>query len=373
MSKRLEAQKIKVGITIGDIGGIGPELVLKAFQDPRLKDRCVPILYGSSKVLNIYRKVLEIEEKFNYSVIPNANSSHYKKFNIIECVPNMERVEIGKPSDMGGQAAFKALKLAIEDAQHGSIQAMVTLPLDKASMQKELPDFKGHTEMLAEAFSSDDQLMMMVYEDLKVGLVTNHLSLQNVPRNISENIIVRKAELMHESLMKDFNIPKPLIAILGLNPHAGDHGLLGKEEEEIIIPAIDTLRKKGIMAEGPYPADGLFGSMTYRKFDGILAMYHDQGLVPFKLIAGYGGVNFTAGIPFVRTSPDHGVAYDIAGKNLADPESLRAAIYTAVDVYHHRSENEVLMNNRLQPNQKYQPPAQDEDVPELVDEDETMI
>lgn len=339
-------QKLKIGFTIGDVNGIGPELILKAFMDQRLNNFCVPILYGSSRVINIYRKVLDIP-KFHYVVVSGPKQAQYNKFNIVECVPDLERIEIGKPSANGGKAAFLSLKRAVEDAQHQEIDAIVTLPVDKATFQKNDPEFSGHTELLGKAFNIKENLMFMVSEDIKVGTVTNHLPLSSVAGNLTKEGIMQKVELMHESLTRDFNIQRPMIAVLGLNPHAGDDGLIGPEEEEIIRPAIVELEKKGIRAYGPYPADGFFAAATYRKFDGVMAMYHDQGLIPFKLLTGYRGVNFTAGIPVVRTCPDHGVAYDIAGKGTADAESLRQSIYTAVDVFRNRKMNAELSSNPL--------------------------
>ncbi|MEZ4772423.1 MAG: 4-hydroxythreonine-4-phosphate dehydrogenase PdxA [Bacteroidia bacterium] len=338
--------KLRIGITIGDVSGIGPELVLKAFQDQRLKDQFIPILYGSSKVLNIYRKALEIN-KFNYNIVQKASQAHAGRLNLIEVGDDSDRFEIGKPSEAGALIAYQALKSAIEDAQHQEIDALVTLPVDKSLIQQHHAGFTGHTEMLAEAFNVDDNLMLMVWDGLRVGLVTNHVPIQDVSRNISKERIIRKVMLLNESLQYDFNIPKPMIAVLGLNPHAGDNGLIGPEEREIIMPALEELSAKGIFVSGPYPADGFFGSMTYKRFDGVIAMYHDQGLTPFKLLAGYEGVNYTAGIPLVRTSPDHGVAFDIAGKNIADPASLYQSIFVAMDVFRNRTENAELRANAL--------------------------
>ncbi|MEZ4828448.1 MAG: 4-hydroxythreonine-4-phosphate dehydrogenase PdxA [Bacteroidia bacterium] len=344
--------KLRIGITIGDISGIGPELVLKAFQDQRLKDQCIPILYGSSKVLNIYRKALEIN-KFNYHIVQKASQSQSGRLNLIEIGDDSDRFEIGKPSEAGALIAYQALKSAIEDAQHQEIDALVTLPVDKSLIEQHHPGFTGHTEMLAQAFNVDDNLMLMVWDNLRVGLVTNHVPVQDVARNLSRERIVRKVMLLNESLLYDFDIPKPMIAVLGLNPHAGDNGLIGKEEEKIILPAIEELKSKGVFVAGPYPADGFFGSMTYKRFDGVMAMYHDQGLTPFKLLAGYEGVNFTAGIPLVRTSPDHGVAFDIAGKNIADPASLCQSMYLAMDVFRSRTENAAIRANALVPGKNY--------------------
>lgn len=367
MSK--QQPKLKIGITIGDINGIGPELVLKAFQDPRLKELCIPILYGSSRVINIYRKILNIQ-KFHYVVVQNANQAQYKKLNVIECLSNIDRIEVGKASEMGGKSALLSLQRALQDAQHESLDALVTLPVDKASLQNHEPGFLGHTEMLTKAFGANESLMLMVSEDLRIGTVTNHLPVSEVARNISTNRIVRKARVLNQSLKNDFNIQKPLIAILGLNPHAGDNGLIGPEEEQMIIPAIQQLESEGILAQGPFPADGFFGSLSYRKYDAILGMYHDQALIPFKLLTGYSGVNFTAGLPFVRTSPDHGVAYDIAGKDLADAESLRQSIYMALDIYRIRKTNIALQANALKPEQIKLPSNDngvDEEIPEQLE------
>jgi 4-hydroxythreonine-4-phosphate dehydrogenase len=341
-------RKLRIGITMGDVCGIGPELIVSAFQDHRLKEICVPILYGSSRVINIFRKVMGVE-KFHYVMVQKPSQAQYRKLNVIDCVPDLERIEIGLASNAGGKAAYHAVKRAVEDAQHQEIDALITLPVDKASFQQHDASFTGHTELLAKAFNVKENLMFMVSDVLKIGVVTNHLPLSEVASNISTEGIIRKARLMDKSLREDFSIQSPMIAVLGLNPHAGDSGLLGKEEEEIIAPAIRELKRKGIRVVGPYPADGFFGSLRYRKFDGVLAMYHDQGLIPFKLMSGYEGVNFTAGIPLVRTSPDHGVAYDIAGKNLADPASLRESLFLAIDIHRRRIENKDLQANALKP------------------------
>jgi 4-hydroxythreonine-4-phosphate dehydrogenase len=339
-------KKLRIGITIGDVNGIGPELIIKTFDQPYFKELCIPILYGSPRVINIYRKILQM--KFHYIVVQNPSQAQYKKLNIIDCLPDVERVDIGRPSEEGGRAAYEALQRAIADAQHGELDALVTMPIDKATFQPAAgSDFSGHTELLAKAFGVRENIMMMTSEDLKVALVTNHLPLRDVSRNLSPQRILTKIKLLHRSLHNDFNKPKGQIAVLGLNPHAGDNNLIGNEDEEIIKPAIANAKALGIRAEGPYPADGFFGSLTYRKFDAVLAMYHDQGLVPFKLLAGFRGVNFTAGMPMIRTSPDHGVAYDIAGTGHADPQSLQQALFLAIDVYYNRAENKELQANPL--------------------------
>ncbi len=339
-------RKLRIGITIGDVNGIGPELVIKAFEDQRFKDLCIPILYGSSRVINLYKKVIG-SNKFHYVVVQTPSQAHNNKLNIIECVPNMERVEMGKATEEGGEAAYLSLKRAIEDAQHQELDALLTLPVNKATVEKFEPGFVGHTEMLTSAFNSRESLMLMVSDQLKMGVVTSHVPVKDISANLTTEKIIRKLRLMSDTLRRDFTIQQPMIAVLGLNPHAGDDGLLGTEEKDIILPALSHLQKEGLKVFGPYPADGFFGSLTYRKFDGVLAMYHDQGLIPFKLLSGYAGVNFTAGLPIVRTSPDHGVAYDIAGKDVADPESLRSALYLAIDVFHQRQMNDALEKGAL--------------------------
>lgn len=371
----IHTRKLRIGITQGDIGGIGPELILKAFQDQRLKDICSPILYGSAKTLNIYRKILKIN-KFNYHIINKAGGAIPGRMNVIDVMPNLDRVEIGQPSESGARCAYVAVKKAIEDAMHQELDALVTLPVDKSTFEKHSPEFKGHTEMLAKFFGVEENLMLMVSEELRIGTATNHLAIKEVSRNISTAGIIKKIEILHGCLRTDFSLQRPKIAILGLNPHAGDNGLIGEEETKVILPAIQHLRDKGMIAEGPYPADGFFGNLTYKKFDAVLAMYHDQGLVPFKLLAGFNGVNYTAGMPFIRTSPDHGVAYDIAGKDLADPESLRQALYLAIDIFRSRNENLDLQANALKPSTMLAHDHGDEDTASedlLLEADEDFI
>ena len=347
----MNPNKLRVGITIGDINGIGPEILLKAFYDNRLKSMFIPIVYGSSSVLNYYKKVLGLE-KFNYSVIPNANAAKPNTVNIIDCLQGVDKAEAGLPSPMGGQGSYLALQRAIEDALSNQIDLLVTLPVDKATVKLHLPDFTGQTEMLAKAFGIEDNLMMMVSERMKIALVTNHVPLKEVPRMVTKQRIIHKALQLIEALKTDFSVEKPIIAVLGLNPHSGDSGNIGKEEKEVIIPAIEALQKDGHIVQGPFSPDGFFGSMAFKKFDAVLAMYHDQGLIPFKLSEGKEGVNFTAGMPFIRTSPDHGVAYDIAGRGIADVSSFRNALYLALDIYSRRIENQDLRANALHIEQK---------------------
>lgn len=338
--------KLRIGITIGDVNGVGPEILLKAFQDSRLRNMCIPILYGSARVLNIYKKMLQFD-KFGYTLVANPSQAKPGVLNVIDCIPDIERIDVGNPSPAAGHCALVALQCAIDDALHQQIDAIVTLPIDKATVKLHKNDFTGHTEMLAEAFGGKDNLMFMVSDDIKVGLVTNHVALSDVSKNLSVARIVAKAKMMIDTLKKDFDKEKPIIAVLGLNPHSGDEGNIGREEIDIITPALAQLHKEGYMAYGPYSPDGFFSSLGFKHFDAVLAMYHDQGLIPFKLLVGTQGVNYTAGMEIIRTSPDHGVAYDIAGKGIADESSFRNALYLAIDVYERRSENVALKANAL--------------------------
>lgn len=345
------SNKLRVGITLGDINGVGPELIIKAFQDKRLSNICIPIVYGSARVLNIYKKLFQIE-KFHYTVINSLANARPGTLNIVECLPELERVDIGFASPIGGQCALMALDRAIDDAMHNQIDVLVTLPVDKSTVRQHSEAFTGHTEMLTQAFGASENLMFMVSEEMRVGLVTNHVAVNDISRNLSVQKIVSKARIMHQTLQQDFHLAKPVIAVLGLNPHAGDDGLMGGEEKNVIVPALKQLQKEGIIVQGPFSPDGFFGSLSHKKFDGVLAMYHDQGLIPFKMMVGANGVNFTAGIPFVRTSPDHGVAYNIAGRGIADDTSFRQAIYTAIDIFNRRAETLSLKANSLQIEEK---------------------
>lgn len=341
-------KSLRIGITLGDVNGIGPELILKGFQDQTIRDLGTPILYGSGRALQIYRKIYDLQ-KFHYNIIQSPSQAQPRRLNLIEVAPELEKVDIGQPTEAAGQVSLLALQRAIADAQHQELDVLVTLPVDKSTVQKAQADFVGHTEMLAQAFNVSNNLMMMVSDDMTVGLVTNHLPIAQVAANLTVERIVAKIKLMDYSLRTDFSVERPLIAVLGLNPHAGDNGLIG-EEEEMISKAVSQLYREGLMVTGPYPADGFFGNLQYRKFDGIIAMYHDQGLIPFKLLTGFGGVNFTAGMPIIRTSPDHGVAYDIAGKGLADVTSFREAMYMAADAFDRRVENMAMKANTLKVN-----------------------
>lgn len=328
---------LRIGITIGDLNGIGPEIVIRAFNETKLKELCTPIIYGSSRVLNVYRKLLHVE-KFSYNVVQHPNQATPRKISVIEAVTNGDRVEPGIPSQVAGMGAYEALVAATKDLKEGELDALVTLPIDKSTIQNKDFRFPGHTEYLTQAFGADDSLMLMVSERCKVGVVTGHIPIRDVSNAISIPKIVAKIRLMHETLRTDFSVERPKIAVLGLNPHAGDHGLIGREDQEKVQKAVEQAFHNKILALGPFSADGFFQTGLFAQFDGILAMYHDQGLIPFKLLSGFEGTNFTAGLPFVRTSPDHGVAYDLAGKGEASLDSFNHAIYTAIDVYRNRQD-----------------------------------
>lgn len=327
--------KIKTGITIGDVNGIGIEIILKTFMDPNMLQVCTPIIYGSSKVLSFHRKTLGIQE-FNYSTIRNLNEINPKKVNLVNCWEEEVKIDLGVPSASGGKYALKSLQAGVRDLADKKIDVLITAPIDKKSIQQEEFNFSGHTEYFAHKFSVSDYLMLLVSDNLRIAFVTGHVPVKDIAININAEKIISKLRTINHSLKRDFAITKPRIAVLGLNPHAGDNGLIGKEEEEIIKPAVKKAFEEGILVYGPYSADGFFGSSSFKKFDGILAMYHDQGLIPFKALTFSNGVNFTAGLPVVRTSPDHGTAYDIAGKNKASESSFRQAIYVACDVFKNR-------------------------------------
>lgn len=324
-----------IGISIGDINGIGPEVTIKALLDSRLQKLVTPVIYAHGKVLSFYRKQLALED-FNFMQIRNIEEVHHKKINVINVLEESPEVIPGVETQEAGKMALASLDQAIKDLKENKLDALVTAPLNKNNINTPEKKFIGHTEYLSEAFGVNTSLMFLVAEDIRVGLVTGHVSIKEVAANVTGKNITDKLNIMIKSLKDDFGIGKPRIAVLGLNPHAGEDGLLGDEEENIIKPAIREFKDKGHLVFGPYSADGFFGMMHQKKFDGVLAMYHDQGLIPFKSIAFETGVNFTAGLPIVRTSPDHGTAYNIAGKNMADEGSMQAAIMQAYDIVRNR-------------------------------------
>jgi 4-hydroxythreonine-4-phosphate dehydrogenase len=336
-----------LGISIGDLNGIGPEVIIKTFSDPRMLQFCTPVIYGSMNALNYHRKAIDARA-FNVTQVKDINEIHTRRLNLITCWQENPRIEFGQKSAESGHHAWLALKAMVEDAKWGKLDGMVTAPIDKHSIQNENFSFPGHTEYLMESFGMQDSLMFLIGEEFKIGVVTGHIPLSEVADAISSEKVLSKIRIMHESLITDFGIPNPKIAVLGLNPHAGESGLLGSEEEESITPAIEAARNEGILSMGPYPADGFFGTHMHHNFDGILAMYHDQGLVPFKLLHFEKGVNYTAGLPVVRTSPDHGTAYAIAGKNMANEQSFREAVYLACDVLRQKKAHEEMNRNPLQ-------------------------
>ena len=340
-------KKIIVGITQGDSNGIGYEVIIKALADQRIFDIGVPVIYGSSKILGFYKKHIPDTESIPTNIIAKAEDAHPKRVNIINCVPDTFIAEPGKATEEGSKAAILALESAVADLKRGVIDVLVTAPFNKNSVSKEGFSFPGHTEYFTKEFGAEDSLMFMISENIRVGLVTNHVPISEVSKMITKERIMKKLTMMSDSLRKDFGVDRPKIAVLSLNPHNGDGGLLGKEEEEIIKPAIREMSEKGELVFGPFPPDGFFGSDYKNRFDAVLAMYHDQGLIPFKSLSIESGVNYTAGIKIIRTSPDHGTAYDLAGKDKANHLSILSSIYLACDIYRNRKNYEALRANPL--------------------------
>lgn len=340
------SEKIKVGISVGDLNGIGMEVIIKSLLDSRVLDYFTPIVYGNTKNASFHRKANNITD-FSFNVINDPSQANPKRPNMINVWQDDVKITLGEENEIGGKYAFLSLEKAVDDLNAGKIDALVTAPINKHNIQQEGFSFPGHTEYLQSKVNADDVLMFMISDELRVGVVTGHIPLKEVATSINEEGILKKLRLMNDSLKNDFWIQKPKIAILGLNPHAGDNGVIGTEDDEIISPAIQKAISEGILAFGPYPADGFFAGEAYKKFDAVLAMYHDQGLIPFKHIASRKGVNYTAGLPIVRTSPDHGTGYDIAGKNLASHESFLEAIFAAVHIVKNRREQVELSANPL--------------------------
>jgi 4-hydroxythreonine-4-phosphate dehydrogenase len=340
------SDKIKIGISIGDVNGIGLEVIIKTLADSRIMDYCTPIVYGHTKVASFHRKALDITD-FQFNVITEPAQANPKRANMINCWDEDVKIEMGQSTETGGKYAFISLERAVNDLVAGSIDALVTAPINKHNIQSDAFHFAGHTEYLQEKAGGQDSLMFLISEDLRVGVVTGHIPVNDIPQKVTQESILSKLKIMNESLKKDFWIRKPKIAVLGLNPHAGDNGLIGGEEISTIIPAIEQAKASGILAMGPYAADGFFANGSYKKFDAVLAMYHDQGLIPFKQISFESGVNFTAGLNIVRTSPDHGTAYDIAGKDQASETSFREALFSAIHIVRNRKESAELAENPL--------------------------
>lgn len=346
MVKHETEEILKVGITQGDINGIGYEIIIKTLANPRMLEICTPVVYGSSKVASYHKKTMDFPD-FNFNLVKNADQAVAKRANIVNVIDKEIKIDLGESTEVGGQLSLMSLEAAVHDLKHDMINILVTAPINKKNIQSPNFHFPGHTEYLAQKFDSKDVLMLMVSDTMRVGVITGHIPLSKVSETITQELILQKVRLFNHSLKRDFGIRAPRIAILGLNPHSGDNGVIGDEEMKTIIPAIQKAKEENILTFGPYPADGFFGSGNFKKFDGILAMYHDQGLIPFKAITFESGVNFTAGLPIVRTSPAHGTAYEIAGKNEASPESFREALYLALDIYKNRKMHDQITSNPL--------------------------
>ena len=340
----IDEKKIKVGISIGDINGIGLEIILKTFSDQRMLDFCTPVLFGSTKVVAYYKKMLNYNMQLNTIVKPNQIVDG--KINIFNIWKEEVEVKEGEINEEGGKYAFRSLQSAVKSLKENQVDVLVTAPINKENIQSESFNFPGHTEYLENELAGTS-LMILMTDKLRVGLITGHIPISEITNVITQELILKKTELMYNSLVQDFKISKPKIAVLGINPHCGDNGVIGKEDEEIVKPAIKLLQEKGKLVYGPYAADGFFGSKKYKQFDGVLAMYHDQGLAPFKSLSFGNGVNFTAGLDRVRTSPDHGTAYEIAGKGIAEEGSFKEALFSSIEIFRNRSEYQQLKKNSL--------------------------
>ncbi|MCK5637864.1 MAG: 4-hydroxythreonine-4-phosphate dehydrogenase PdxA [Flavobacteriaceae bacterium] len=339
-----KSDKIKVGISVGDLNGIGIEIILKTFEDSRMLDFCTPIIFASTKVVSYHKKALQ--SAINIHGIDNLKKVVHNKVNLLNIWKDLIDIELGKATKISGKYAYDSLKSATNALKNDEIDVLVTAPINKNNIQSEEFKFQGHTEYL-ENILEGESLMILMTDELKIGLITGHIPINKVAETITSNLITKKVEIMYNTLVQDFNISKPKIAILGLNPHCGDHGVIGTEDDEVVSPTIEKIQKSGKLVYGPYAADSFFGSENYKKFDGILAMYHDQGLAPFKTLAFGNGVNFTAGLNKIRTSPDHGTAYEIAGKGEANFNSFKEALFTAISIFKTRNEYILLNENKL--------------------------
>lgn len=340
-----KSDKIIVGISIGDLNGIGIEVILKTFDDKRMLEFCTPVIFGATKVISYHKKVLENETQVHgITDISQANSA---KINVLNIWKEEVEIELGKPTSISGAYALKSLESAVNHLKENKIDVLITAPINKENIQSETFHFPGHTEFLEEKLGGKS-LMILMTDELRIGLITGHIPISKVAETITPELITSKVETMHSSLIKDFGINKPKIAVLALNPHCGDKGVIGKEDDEIIRPTIASIQETGKLVFGPYAADGFFGNETYKQFDGVLATYHDQGLAPFKALSFGKGVNFTAGLSHIRTSPDHGTGFDIAGKNLAKSSSFEEALFTAIQLFRNRSDYKELTKNQLQ-------------------------
>jgi 4-hydroxythreonine-4-phosphate dehydrogenase len=340
-----KSEKIVVGISVGDLNGIGIEVILKTFKDKRMLEFCTPVLFGSTKTISYHKKQLNSDVQIHG--ITSIKQLTHNKVNLLNVWKEELPFELGKATKVSGDYAFKSLESAVKHLNDNAIDLLLTAPINKENIQSDTFNFPGHTEYL-ESELEGESLMILISENLRVGLITGHIPISKVSENIHSDLIKKKVEIMHKSLVEDFAINKPKIAVLGLNPHCGDKGVIGKEDDEIIRPTINEIKETGKLVFGPYAADGFFGSNTYKQFDGILAMYHDQGLAPFKALSFGNGVNFTAGLSKIRTSPDHGTAFEIAGKNQANPDSFKEALFTALEIFKKRKEYKKLTHNALE-------------------------
>lgn len=340
-------ERIKIGISCGDLAGIGLEVILKVFSDNRMFEICTPIVYCPDRNFKFYKKSLGLEN-LAYSKVKSEDDANGKRLYLIDVAAESMDIEFGKGNAQTGKVAYLSLKQASEALAGTKTDVLITAPIDKKLIQSEAFNFKGHTEYLANYANVEDYLMFMIFDTLRIGVVTGHVPIEKVAKEITQEAIISKLRVIQKCLESDFSINKPKIAVLGLNPHAGDGGLLGENEQKTIIPAMRKAIKENILVFGPFAADGFFANGSYKNYDAVLAMYHDQGLIPFKTISRSEGVNFTAGLPIVRTSPDHGTAFDIAGKNMADPTSFRNAIYAAIDIFRERSQNKQLKKGALE-------------------------
>ena len=337
-------EKIKVGISIGDLNGIGSEVIFKTFKEERMLEFCTPVIFASTKTFAAFQKIYKTD--LSYQGLEKASDAVDGKVNIVNIWKDNVQINLGKADTKAGEYAFKSLKAATQALKNNEVDVLVTAPINKHNIQSEEFQFPGHTDYLGQELGGET-LMFMVTDDLKVGLLTDHVAVKDVARSISPQLIDKKIEIIHKSLKQDFKIQEPKIAVLGINPHSGDNGVIGQEDEEVLKPTLELIRKGKKLIFGPYAADSFFGSGAYKNFDAIIAAYHDQGLIPFKTLSFGEGVNYTAGLNKIRTSPDHGTAYEIAGKNKADHRSFREAVYTAIDIFRNREEYMELTKNVL--------------------------
>lgn len=336
--------KIVLGISIGDVNGIGGEIILKTFEDSRMLDFCTPVIFASVRLMSFYKKHLSLD--VNFHGIDKIEDAVPKRLNVLNVWKEQVEVNFGEENKTAGEYAIKSLKSAVSALKDGTIDVLVTAPINKSNIQSETFSFPGHTDYLAQELEGDS-LMLMVADDLRIGLFTDHVPLKDVVKNITRDRIEKKVHTIHKSMVEDFGIDVPKIAVLGINPHVGDNGVIGDEDDTLLRPVLDKIRRNGKMVFGPYAADSFFGSGNYKNFDAIIASYHDQGLIPFKTLSFGKGVNYTAGLNKVRTSPDHGTAYDLAGKNQANFESFREAVFRAISIFENREEYTLLTQNPL--------------------------